>query len=469
LIDIEDLPPAPYLPPASHEAVLRRQQVFGYTHEDLRLLLAPMATSGEEPLGSMGTDTSLAALSDRPRLLYDYFKQVFAQVTNPPLDAIREELVTAMGSTIGPEGNLLDPRPESCRQIKIDYPIIDNDQLAKLRHAYEPGFLSIRLPMLFDPRLGGRGLERATEALKQSASDAVAAGYTILILSDRDADRDRAPIPSLLATAAVHHHLVRRGARTRCALVVESGDAREVHHCALLLGYGAGAVNPYLAFETLDDMMRQGLLVGITHERAVVNYIHALNKGILKVMSKMGISTLQSYCGAQIFEAIGLDGTFVDRYFTWTASRIGGVGMDVIAEEVTRRHQRGFSWRFVFRGAARQPRVQTRRARPIWIGAASTSGAAKVSTTCSIRTPSSSCNTRREADSTRFSRNTPVSWTIRATAWRRCEVFSSSHQRQRPSRSMKSSRSTPSSNVSRPGRCRSARSARKRTRRSRSR
>ncbi|HWW87576.1 MAG TPA: glutamate synthase large subunit, partial [Vicinamibacterales bacterium] len=245
-------------------------------------------------------------------------------------------------------------------------------QLAKLRHAYEPGFLSIRLPMLFDPRLGGRGLERATEALKQSASDAVAAGYTILILSDRDADRDRAPIPSLLATAAVHHHLVRRGARTRCALVVESGDAREVHHCALLLGYGAGAVNPYLAFETLDDMMRQGLLVGITHERAVVNYIHALNKGILKVMSKMGISTLQSYCGAQIFEAIGLDGTFVDRYFTWTASRIGGVGMDVIAEEVTRRHHRGFgdqlALRFPWGGQAAAGANQARTADLDWGG-----------------------------------------------------------------------------------------------------
>src|SRR5260370_15033332 len=190
-----------------------------------------------------------------------------------------------MGSTIGPEGNLLDPRPESCGQIKIDYPIIDNNQLAKLRHIYEPGFRSIRLPMLFDQQLGGRGLERATEALKQSASDAVAAGYTILILSDRDADRDRAPIPSLLATAAVHHHLVRQGTRTRSALVVESGDAREVHHCALLLGYGAGAVNPYLAFETLDDMIRQGMMTGITHEDAVAHYIKALNKGILNVMS----------------------------------------------------------------------------------------------------------------------------------------------------------------------------------------
>jgi glutamate synthase domain-containing protein 2/glutamate synthase domain-containing protein 1/glutamate synthase domain-containing protein 3 len=345
VVDIEDLPDAPYLPPPSPEAMLRRQQAFGYTHEDLRLLLAPMANGGEEAIGSMGTDTSLAVLSDRPRLLYDYFKQVFAQVTNPPLDAIREELVTAMGSTIGPEGNLLDPRPESCRQISIKYPVIDNDQLAKLRHIYEPEFRSITLPMLFDARKGGRGLERALEELKVRASSAVGSGYTIIILSDRGVDRDRAPIPSLLATAGVHHQLVREGTRTRCALVVESGDAREVHHCALLMGYGAGVVNPYLAFETLDDMIRQRLLVGISHEKAVKNYIKALNKGILKVMSKMGISTLQSYCGAQIFEAVGLNQEFVDRYFTWTASRIGGVGLEVIADEVLKRHSHAFPTR----------------------------------------------------------------------------------------------------------------------------
>src|SRR5262249_51120453 len=233
----------------------------------------------------------------------------------------------------------------SCRQIKIAHPVIDNDQLAKLRHIYEPAFRSITLQMLFDPRKGGPGLERALEDLKQHASAAVDAGYTILILSDPGADRARAPIPSLLATAGVHHHLVRLGTRTRCALVIESGDAREVHHCALLLGYGAGVVNPYLAFETLDDMIRQRMLVGIAHEKAVKHYIKALNKGILKVMSKMGHSTLQSYCGAQIFEAVGLDKAFVDRYFTWTASRIGGVGIDVIAEEVLRRHRRAFPTR----------------------------------------------------------------------------------------------------------------------------
>ncbi len=301
-----------------------------------------MALNGEEPVGSMGNDTALAVLSDRPRLLYDYFKQLFAQVTNPPLDAIREELVTSMESTIGPERNLLRPEPGSCRQIKIKYPIIDNHELAKLKHLSLEGFRSVTLPMLFDPAEGGPGLERAMEELRRRASDAIAAGYNILILSDRGVDVGRAPIPSLLATAGVHHHLVREGSRTKCALVVESGDAREVHHVALLIGYGAGAVNPYLAFETLDDMIRAGLLPGLDHKKAVRNYIKALNKGILKVMSKMGISTLQSYCGAQIFEAVGLNRDVIDRYFTWTASRINGVGIDVIAEEVRRRHERAF-------------------------------------------------------------------------------------------------------------------------------
>ena len=279
----------------------------------------------------MGTDTPLAVLSERPRLLYDYFKQLFAQVTNPPLDAIREELVTSMASTIGPEGNLLKPGPESCRQIGITYPIIDNDQLAKLRHVQIAGFRSVTLQMLYRPEEGGAGLAAALDQLCLQASEAVKAGNNILILSDRGVSRELAPIPSLLATAGVHHHLVREGARTRCALVLESGDAREVHHVALLIGYGAGAVNPYLAFERLDDLIRQHVLEGITHARAVSHYIKGLNKGILKVMSKMGISTLQSYCGAQIFEAIGLDQAFIDRYFTSTASRIGGVGIDVIA------------------------------------------------------------------------------------------------------------------------------------------
>jgi glutamate synthase (NADPH) large chain len=344
LVDINELPKPPYLALTPHETVLQRQRMFGYTDEDLRLLLTPMATSGEEPIGSMGTDAALAVLSDRPRLLYDYFKQTFAQVTNPPLDAIREELVTMMRSTVGPEGNLLDPRPESCRQIGLEHPVIDNEQLGRLRHVYLPAFRSTTIPALFDPARRGAGLERALEDVKQRASDAVDAGYSIVILSDRGADRHLAPIPSLLATAAVHHHLVRKGTRTRCGLVVESGDAREVHHCALLLGYGAGAVNPYLAFETIADLIHAGHLPG-PYDTAVENYIHALNKGILKVMSKMGISTLQSYCGAQIFEAIGIDNRVVSRHFTGTSSRIGGVGLDEIAMETTERHRRAYAAR----------------------------------------------------------------------------------------------------------------------------
>ena len=342
LVDIDDLPEGRAERP-DHETVFRRQQAFGYTQEDLRVLIGPMAVAGEEPIGSMGTDSALAVLSERPRLLFDYFTQLFAQVTNPPLDAIREEIVTSMASTIGPERNLLEPEPESCRQIQLKYPIIHNEHVAKLRHlrADQP-FRSTTLSMLFDPDADGPGLERAMTDLCRQASEAVAAGYDILILSDRGVGPQAAPIPSLMATAGVHHHLVREGTRTRCALVVECGDAREVHHVALLMGYGAGVVNPYLAFETIDDMIRQGLLPGLGRDEAIQHYVKALNKGILKVMSKMGISTLQSYCGAQIFEAIGLDQRFIDRFFTHTASRVGGIGIDVVAEEARMRHARAF-------------------------------------------------------------------------------------------------------------------------------
>ncbi len=345
LIEIEDLPGAPAEHP-EHEAVFSRQQAFGYTQEDLRVLIAPMAKTGEEPIGSMGTDSALAVLSDKPRLLFDYFKQLFAQVTNPPLDAIREEIVTSMSSTLGPERNLLKPEPESCRQIHLKYPIISNEHVARLRHLQpDSAFRSTTLSMLFDPERGGAALDEAMADLCRRASDAVAAGYNILILSDRGVGPRQAPIPSLMATAGVHHHLVREGTRTRCGLVVECGDAREVHHVSLLLGYGAGVVNPYLAFEAIDDMIRQGMLLGVSREDAVRHYIKGLNKGILKVMSKMGISTLQSYCGAQIFEAIGLRQEFIDRYFTHTTSRIGGIGTDVVAEEVVRRHDRAFGRR----------------------------------------------------------------------------------------------------------------------------
>jgi glutamate synthase (ferredoxin) len=290
----------------------------------------------------MGTDTALAVLSDRPRLLYEYFKQLFAQVTNPPLDQIREELVTSMESTVGPERNLLKPEPASCRQITLSDPVLSNEELAKLTHVAMPGLKARTLSMLYPVAEGAPGLERALAAIQGQASQAIAEGCNVVILSDRGVTRERAAIPSLLATAAVHHHLVRQGERTRCGLVVETGDAREVHHMCLLIGYGAGAVNPWVAFETLDDMIREGLLTGLDHRKAVRNYIKALNKGILKVMAKMGISTLQSYCGAQIFEAIGLNRDLVGRYFTGTASRVNGIGIEVIHEEVRRRHQHAF-------------------------------------------------------------------------------------------------------------------------------
>ena len=387
MVALEDLKPAPLLPLPDHYTMLNRQRTFGYTQEDLKILLAPMALNGEEAIGSMGTDTALAVLSDKPRLLYDYFTQLFAQVTNPPLDAIREELVTSMGSTIGPEANLLKPGPEACRQIKVKSAIVNNEELARLRHIDERGFKSVTLPMLFDAESGGTGLARALEDLQRRTSEAVEEGYTIIILSDRGVNMKLAPIPSLLATAGVHHHLVREGTRNRAALVIETGEAREVHHLALLIGYGAGAVNPYLAFETLDDMIRSGMLPGLTHEKAVKNYIKALNKGVLKVMSKMGISTLQSYRGAQIFEAVGLEKDFVDRYFTHTASRIGGVGIDAIAEEVRARHDAGVP------ASARWPIAISTRA-------ASTSGGATGSSTSSTPTPCTSCSTRRAPVST---------------------------------------------------------------------
>ena len=343
LVHIDDLPPAVEPAPAPRETLRTRQRAFGYTEEDLRILIAPMAQKGVEPIGSMGTDTALAVLSDRSRLLYDYFKQLFAQVTNPPLDAIREELVTDMGSTLGAEANLLAPDARSCHHVKVDAPVITDDDLAKLRHLRDPAFRSATLPMLFDPRAGAAGLERAMDELCRAATAAVAEGVTLLVLSDRGVDREHAPVPALLATAGVHHHLVREGSRTRCSLIVETGEARECHHMALLVGYGAAVVNPYLVFETLEELLVEGEVLDIDLQQAVAHYIRACTKGVLKVMSKMGISTLQSYRGAQIFEAVGLDKAFVDRCFTWTASRVGGIGIDTVAEEVIRRHARAFA------------------------------------------------------------------------------------------------------------------------------
>src|SRR5438874_1418924 len=319
----------------THDSVQRRQQTFGYTEEELKILLSPMARLGAEPIGSMGTDTPIAVLSKRPRLLYDYFGQLFAQVTNPPLDAIREELVTSRGSTIGPEGNLLDPGPASCRQIVLPRPVIDNDELAKILSIDEdgnlPGFKAVRVSGLYRVRDGGAGLKARLTEICRHVSEAIEDGVRILVLSDRDSTADLAPIPSLLLTAAVHQHLVREQTRTQVALVVETGDCREVHHAAVLIGYGAAAVNPYLAFESIDDLILTGALVGIEPAKAIANYVKALSKGVLKIMSKMGISTVSSYCGAQVFEAVGLDPELVERYFTGTSSRIGGIGLAEIA------------------------------------------------------------------------------------------------------------------------------------------
>ena len=342
LVHLDDLPPRDFLVP-QHASVVRHQRVFGYTSEELKILVAPMARTGAEPIGSMGTDTPVAVLSDRPRLLFDYFQQLFAQVTNPPLDAIREELVTSMGSTIGPEANVLHPGPASCRQVVLPHPVITNDELAKLLYINDDnnmrGLKPFAIDGLYPVAEGGHGLRRALDEVRAKVSAAIADGTKVIVLSDRYSSEELAPIPSLLLTAAVHHHLIREKTRTQVGLVVESGDAREVHHMALLLGYGAGAVNPYLAFETIEDLIDQAVITGLTKRQAVKNFVKASSKGVLKIMSKMGISTVASYTGAQVFEAIGLSADVVDEYFTGTTSRISGVGLDELAEEVAQRHR----------------------------------------------------------------------------------------------------------------------------------
>jgi glutamate synthase (NADPH/NADH) large chain len=342
LIDLTDLPPREHIV-YTHDSVQRRQQTFGYTEEELKILLGPMARTGAEPLGSMGTDTPISPLSTRPRLLYDYFHQLFAQVTNPPLDAIREEMVTSLQSTIGPEANLLDPGPASCRQIVLPYPVLDNDELAKLLSVDEdgdlPGFKAVRVSGLYRLRDGAVGIRARLTEICRHVSEAIEDGVRILVLSDRDSTADLAPIPSLLLTAAVHQHLVREQTRTQAALIVESGDCREVHHAAVLIGYGAAAVNPYLAFESVEDLIATGALTSIEPSTAIRNYVKALGKGVLKIMSKMGISTVSSYCGAQVFEAVGLDSRLVERYFAGTPGRIGGIGLTGIHEEIAARHE----------------------------------------------------------------------------------------------------------------------------------
>jgi glutamate synthase (NADPH) large chain len=341
LISLDDIPEREHIV-HTHASVTRRQQVFGYTEEELRVLLTPMANAGMEPIGSMGTDTPIAALSEKPRLLFDYFAQLFAQVTNPPLDAIREELVTSLYGTIGPESNLLEPTPASCRQVVVPFPVISNDDLAKLRHINRdgdmPGFITHVSRGLYELDGGGAAMARRLDEICAEVSEAIAHGARIIVLSDRHSTAELAPIPSLLLTGAVHHHLVREKTRTQVGLVIEAADVREVHHVALLIGYGAAAVNPYLAMESVEDLARQGHYVKIEPEQAVKNLVKALGKGVLKVMSKMGVSTVASYTGAQIFEAVGLSQTVVDKYFTGTTSKLGGIDIDTIAEEVARRH-----------------------------------------------------------------------------------------------------------------------------------
>ena len=343
LTHLADLPDREHIV-HSHDSVMRRQQMFGYTEEELKVILAPTARTGTEPLGSMGTDTPIAVLSDRPRLLFDYFQQLFAQVTNPPLDAIREEVVTAVGTSVGPEGNLLAPGPDSCRQLVLPFPIIDNDDLAKIIHINDenthPHLAAVVISGLYRVAEGGEGLRSALDKIRQDVSEAIVQGARIIVLSDRNSDEVFAPIPSLLLTSAVHHHLIREKRRTNVGLVVECGDAREVHHMALLVGFGAGAINPYLAFETIENIISNDMymLGSMEPYQAVKNYIKASGKGVLKVMSKMGVSTVASYTGAQIFEAIGLATDLVDEFFTGTVSRLGGIGLEEIAQEVASRH-----------------------------------------------------------------------------------------------------------------------------------
>ncbi|MGH7248968.1 MAG: glutamate synthase central domain-containing protein, partial [Pseudomonadota bacterium] len=319
VVEMDTLPTPPSYPPVNgYEPfdLLKQQQAFGYTIEELKMILAPMAANGQEPVGSMGTDTPLAVLSDRSPLLFSYFKQLFAQVTNPPVDSIREEMVMSAETTIGAEHNLFEETPSHCRQLRLRNPILTNEQLEKIRHLAHPGLRGMTLSTLYRVAGGEQGLRGALDELCRKASEAIGHGYTILILSDRGVNDEWAPIPSLLATGAVHHHLIREGTRTKCGLVVESGEPREVMHFCLLVGYGAGAINPYLAYATLASMIQDGRLKDITEDGAVDHFIKALGKSLIKVASKMGISTVQSYRGAQIFEAIGLSRELVDQYFT---------------------------------------------------------------------------------------------------------------------------------------------------------
>jgi glutamate synthase domain-containing protein 2/glutamate synthase domain-containing protein 1/glutamate synthase domain-containing protein 3 len=343
LIHVDDLPQPPEVPQPDPDTLLQRQVAFGYTFEDKRIVLQPMARDGVEAVGSMGNDTPLAVLSPRPRLLYDYFKQLFAQVTNPPIDCIREEIITSAETRLGSEGNLLNPQPSDCRRLELKWPVITNEEFARIRRMDLPGLRVGVLPILFRVSRGDKGLVKSMEELRLMARRLIEEEeVNVIVLSDRGVNKDFAPIPSLMAVAGLHHFLIREGLRTRASLVLETGEAREVHHFALLIGYGASAINPYVAFETIDQMIREGLLTNIDHRTACANYVKAASKGVIKVASKMGISSLQSYRGAQVFEAVGLRQDVIDEYFSWTASRVGGIGSDVITQEVLLRHSAAF-------------------------------------------------------------------------------------------------------------------------------
>ncbi len=343
LVHFNDLPEVEDIEPEiSHADALDRQFAFGYSYEDLRVNIGPMAINQIQPIGSMGTDTPLAVLSDKPQLLYNYFKQLFAQVTNPPIDPIREELITSTETTLGPERNLLIAEPESCQQIRLDIPILKNSELQKIRNLDHPSFKVCALDILYRVNEGREGLESALDALFVAADRAIDDGTNIIILSDRSFDKENAPIPALLAMSGLHHHLIREGTRTRVGLVLESGEPREVHHFCVLIGYGAQAINPYMAYECLSDMIREGMVTGIDYHKAVYGYIKACVKGIVKVMAKMGISTVASYRGAQIFENVGFGPELIEKYFTWTPSRVGGIGLDQVAAESRRQHDKAF-------------------------------------------------------------------------------------------------------------------------------
>jgi glutamate synthase domain-containing protein 2/glutamate synthase domain-containing protein 1/glutamate synthase domain-containing protein 3 len=342
LVRLCDLPPAGSSPGMTRQEINHRQLLFGYTLEDFKFIIRPMAKAAEEPVGSMGEDTPPAILSDHPRPLFDYFHQLFAQVTNPPLDAIREALVTSLSTTLGPEADLFFETPLHCRQLQIDHPILTDSQLERIRNNHAADLTAVTLPICYPVKEGAGGLKDALDALFDSAANAVEKGAAILILSDRDVSPELAPIPSLLATAGVHHHLIGKGLRTLCGIVVETGEAREIHHFCCLIGYGAGAVNPYLCLAGIEEMAHGGKLTDISAEKATANFIKAAGKGILKVMSKMGISTLQSYRGAQIFEAIGLSEKLIEAYFCGTRSAIGGSGLERIAAQIGNRHDQAY-------------------------------------------------------------------------------------------------------------------------------